>query len=72
MFPMPLSLEDGRPDGTVSDDTSNSSDHESERSYQSLQRTAIISCQQTFTKTLSTKLTVMSICSTYGQDKTPR
>ena len=31
MFPIPLQLEDGRPDGTVSDDTSNSSGHESER-----------------------------------------
>ena len=31
MFPIPLPLEDGRPDGTVSDDTSNSSVHESER-----------------------------------------
>ena len=30
MFPIPLPLEDGRPDGTVSDDTSNSSVHESE------------------------------------------
>ena len=41
-------------------------------SYQSLQRTAIISCQQMFTKTPSTKLTVMSICTTYGQDITLR
>ena len=31
MFPIPLPLEDGRPDGTVSDDTSNSSDQEYER-----------------------------------------
>ena len=31
MCPIPLQLEDGRPDGTVSDDTSNSSVHESER-----------------------------------------
>ena len=30
MFPIPLPLEDGRPDGTVSDDTSNSSIYESE------------------------------------------
>ena len=34
MFPIPLQLEDGRPDGTVSDDTSNSSIHESERFVQ--------------------------------------
>ena len=31
MFPIQLPLEDGRPDGTVSDDTSNSSVHENER-----------------------------------------
>ena len=31
MFPIHLPLEDGRPDGTVSDDTSNSSVHEYER-----------------------------------------
>ena len=31
MFPIQLPLEDGRPDGTVSDDTSNSSVHEYER-----------------------------------------
>ena len=31
MFPIPLQLEDGRPGGTVSDDTNNSSVHESER-----------------------------------------
>ena len=31
MFPIQLSLEDERPDGSVSDDTSNSSVHEYER-----------------------------------------
>ena len=31
LFPIQLPLEDGRPDGTVSDDTSNSSIHEYER-----------------------------------------
>ena len=31
MFPIQLPLEDGRPDGTVSDDTSNSSFHDYER-----------------------------------------
>ena len=31
MFPIQLPLEDERPDGSVSDDTSNSSDHEYER-----------------------------------------
>ena len=39
-------------------------------SYQSLQRTVISSCQQMLTKTLNTKLTAMSICSTYGQGRT--
>ena len=32
MFPIQLPIADGRPDGTVSDDTSNSSVHEYERS----------------------------------------
>ena len=39
-------------------------------SNQSLQRTAISSCQQMLTKTLNTKVTAMSICSTYGQERT--
>ena len=36
MFPIPLPLEDGRTDGTVSDDTSNLSFHEVKDLYQFL------------------------------------
>ena len=72
MFPIPLLLEDGRPDRTVSDDTKKKKKKiraftKVKASYQSLQGTAIISCQIILTKTLTTKLTVMSICSTYGR-----
>ena len=74
MFPILLPLEDGRPDVTVSDDTSYSSVHKSERfihvPVSSEDCDHILSAN--LTKTLCTKLTVMSICSTYGQDKTPR
>ena len=64
MFPIPLPLEDGRPDGTVSDDTSYSSVHKSERFVPVSSEDCDQFLSANLNKTLSTKLTVMSICST--------
>ena len=65
MFPIQLPLEDKRPDGTVSDDTNNSSIRE----YDWFVPVSPEDCDQfLLTKTLNIKLTAMTICSTYGQD----
>ena len=73
MFQIPLPLEDGRPDGTVSDDTSNSSVHESERFVPvSSEDCGHFLSGNLKQKHFSTKLTVMSICSTFGQDESLR
>ena len=72
MFPIYLPLEDGRTDGTVSDDTSILIVHKSERFMPVSSEDCDHFLPANVNKTLSTKLTVISICSTYGQDKTSR
>ena len=71
MFPIQLPLEDGRPDGTVSDDTSNSSVHEYERFVPVSSESE--DCDQFLSASVNKnkhKTNTMSTCSTYGQYRT--
>ena len=66
MFPIQLPQEDGRPDGTVSDDTGNERfvpvSSESENCDQFLSANV--------NKNTIHKTNTMSTCSTFGQDRT--
>ena len=72
MFPIPLPLEDGRPDGTVSDSTSNWSVHKSERFVPVSSEDCNHFLSANVYKNTKYKTNSDVNCSTYGQDKTLR
>ena len=70
MFPIQLPLEDGRPDRTVSDDTSNLSVHEYERFVPVYSEDCDQFLSANVNQNIKHKANSMSIGSTYGQDRT--